>query len=190
MAKKQQKKYPTKNIAYAYDRFIISNVTGAFFIMIIRNILIVFFACLCAASSVQASSKLIRTESHELAVKGESYEQKLFLNGTVIFEDPDMMFLTIEAAFPDTLASGNSYYLIQTSLGANVCPAYYRFLTVLKDGSTALSDSFGTCNYFSDIGYSQKDQKEQVTVSMPDMESKKMVGYIYTGGKTVTEKKY
>jgi len=84
------------------------------------------------------------------------------LSGKKIYSLDDF-YLEIERVFdyPDK----STVLLIAASSGGIACPAQYRFLSIRADGSTSLTDKFGTCSDVPTIMLSN----DKITVTLPDM---------------------
>jgi len=107
-----------------------------------------------------------KTVAGEIAVteiKGtDGFDTKaLSLAGHVVYDQADYM-LSIEKTFD---FSGKTVVLLSMSSGGNLCPAYYRFLTVQTGGNVSFTDEFGTCSNSHEISVMQ----EEITITLPDM---------------------
>lgn len=83
---------------------------------------------------------------HEVTISGESYEEKVYVNGGLAYDNADGdRALNIKAQFEmgggDTLV-----FFLETLSGGTACPAMYRFIFVESDGQFSITDSFGTCS--------------------------------------------
>ncbi len=138
--------------------------------------------CVCAFSSAQAA-QTIKTDTYSLTIKGGLYDQKLYLNGKAVYENPDLQTLSLDASFLGT-SQGSDIYLLQTATGGNACPAYFRFVTVETNGKATVSEQFGTCSDLYEIKYNQKE----LSITIPKMTGGGNATYLYVKGQ-VKERK-
>ncbi len=145
--------------------------------MISRKSFIPALFVLGMISSAHAA-QTIKTHSYTLAIAGGLYDEKLTLNGKIVYDNPEMQGLSLEASFLNT-PQESDIYLLQTTTGGNACPAYYRFVTIEKSGKAVLSDSFGTCSDLYEVSYTSKELR----VSIPRMQESGTATYLYVKGK-------
>ncbi len=117
--------------------------------------------------------KHIKTGDHEVTISGEPYEERVFVNGGLTYDNADGdRILNIKAQFEidggDTLA-----FFLEILSGGTACPAQYRFIFAESDGQVSITDSFGTCSDLPELRVSPGN----VMVIFPNMDGNGTTSY-------------
>lgn len=122
------------------------------------------------------SDQIISTAG-KIVVTEVNYEngmttKTITLSGKTIYNKNDYS-LEIERVFdyPDK----GTVLLLAVGQGGSACPSQYRFLSIRVDGSTSLTDEFGTCSDSPTITLSN----DKITVNLPDMQGRGNEAWIY-----------
>lgn len=128
--------------------------------------------------------KHINIGDHEVTISGEPYEEKVFVNSGLVYDNADGdRALNIKAQFEmgggDTLV-----FFLETLSGGTACPAMYRFIFVESDGQVSITDSFGTCSDLPELRVSP----ESGSVVFPNMNGSGTTSYQIRGENVVEAK--
>jgi hypothetical protein len=114
---------------------------------------------------------------HEVTVSGESYEEKVFVNGGLAYGNPDGdRDLNIKAQF-ETDGGATSVFFLETLSGGTACPALYRFIFAESYGRVSVTDSFGTCSDLPQLRVSP----DNAMAVFPNMNGSGATGYRIQG---------
>lgn len=121
---------------------------------------------------------------HEVTISGEPYEEKVYVNGGLAYDNADGdRALNIKAQFEmdggDTLV-----FLLETLSGGTACPAMYRFIFAESDGQVSITASFGTCSDLPEFRISP----ESVIAVFPNMNGSGTTSYQIRGENVVEVK--
>ncbi|MDR1642244.1 MAG: hypothetical protein LBT59_21340 [Clostridiales bacterium] len=116
------------------------------------------------AASADAAKHLVVGDS-EITINGEPYEEKIFVNGKLAYDNADGEMLNVTAQF-ETDNGNTLVFFLECSSGGTACPALYRFIFAASDGHVSISDSFGTCSDLPELRISP----EKMIVVIPNMD--------------------
>lgn len=121
---------------------------------------------------------------HEVTISGESYEEKVYVNGGLAYDNADGdRALNIKAQF-ETDGGNTLVFFLETLSGGTACPAMYRFIFAESDGQISISDSFGTCSDLPELRISP----ESVIAVFPNMNGSGTTSYQIRGENVVEVK--
>lgn len=128
--------------------------------------------------------KHINTGDHEVTIVGEPYEEKVFVNGGLAYDNAEGdRTLNIKAQFE--MDGGDMLvFLLETLSGGTACPAMYRFIFAESDGQVSITDSFGTCSDLPELRISP----ESVIAVFPNMNGSGTTSYQIRGENVVEVK--
>ena len=128
--------------------------------------------------------KHINTGDHEVNISGEPYEEKVFVNGVLSYDNADGdLALNIKAQF-ETDGGDTLVFFLETLSGGTACPAQYRFIFAESDGQVSITDAFGTCSDLPELRVSP----ENVVVVFPNMNGSGTTRYRLQGEDVVEVK--
>ena len=128
--------------------------------------------------------KHINTGDHKVTISGESYEEKVFVNGGLTYDNANGdRTLNIKALF-ETDGGDTLVFFLETLSGGTACPAQYRFIFAESDGQVLITDSFGTCSDLPELRVSP----ESVMVVFPNMNGQGTTSYRLVGEEVVEMK--
>lgn len=109
--------------------------------------LFVFSVCILGfAADYAYAVKHMVVGDHEVSISGEPYEEKVFVNGGLSYDNANGdRALNIKAQF-ETDGGDTLVFFLETLSGGTACPALYRFIFAESDGQISITDSFGTCS--------------------------------------------
>lgn len=130
------------------------------------------------------AAKHMAVGDHEVTISGEPYEERVFVNGGLAYDNADGdRALNIKEQFEidggDTLV-----FFLETLSGGTACPALYRFIFAESDGQVSITDSFGTCSDLPELRVSP----ENVIVVFPNMNGSGTTSYLLQGEDVVEMK--
>ena len=128
------------------------------------------------------AAKSLKIDDVDISILGEMYEEKLYINGILVYTNPSNDLLYLEAWITH---QNMQLILLQTSSGGVACPATYRLVIISSDYKAYISQEFGTC---SDL-YELHQTPDKFSISMPDMENGKRVTYVLQKGEMVKVEK-
>ena len=121
---------------------------------------------------------------HEVTISGEPYEEQVFVNGGLAYDNADGdRALNIKEQFK--IDGGDTVvFFLETLSGGTACPAQYRFIFAESDGQVSITDGFGTCSDLPELRVSP----ENVVVVFPNMNGSGTTSYRLQGEDVVEMK--
>ena len=151
--------------------------------LFVLMLLILTYAFVPTTGYDHAAKRMI-VRDHEITINGEQYEEKVFVNGVLVYDNADGdRALDIKAQFE--MDSGDILvFFLETLSGGTACPAMYRFIFVDSNGRISISDSFGTCSDLPEL----RASPESVIVVFPNMKGSGTTSYQIRGEHVVEVK--
>ena len=121
---------------------------------------------------------------HEVTISGEPYEEQVFVNGGLAYDNADGdRALNIKEQFKSD-GGDTVVFFLETLSGGTACPAQYRFIFAESDGQVSITDGFGTCSDLPELRVSP----ENVVVVFPNMNGSGTTSYRLQGEDVVEVK--
>lgn len=146
-------------------------------------LLILTYTFVLTADYAHAAKHMVLGD-HEVTIVGEPYEEKVFVNGGLAYDNAEGdRTLNIKAQFE--MDGGDMLvFLLETLSGGTACPAMYRFIFAESDGQVSITDSFGTCSDLPELRISP----ESVIAVFPNMNGSGTTSYQIRGENVVEVK--
>lgn len=146
-------------------------------------LLILAYAFVLTTDYAHAAKHMVLGD-HEVTISGEPYEEKVYVNGSLAYDNADGdRALNIKAQF-ETDGGDTLVFFLETLSGGTACPAMYRFIFAESDGQVSISDSFGTCSDLPELHISP----ESVIAVFPNMNGNGTTSYQIRGENVVEVK--